>query len=138
MPGVASDGPVYALNLFDIADREEYLAYSRRSAEEVARHGGRVVALGKFSDAIEGDIQPREALILVEWKSRAHFDGYRTIPRWPISILTAKPAAARTSGTSSTGSRTCGRCCAEGCDRGSNPVVGLEALSTASPGPPGV
>ena len=31
---------VYALNLFDIADREEYLAYSRRSAREVARHGG--------------------------------------------------------------------------------------------------
>lgn len=80
MPVVASDGPVYALNLFDIADREEYLAYSRRSAEEVARHGGRVVALGKFSDAIEGDIQPREALILVEWKSRAHFDRYRTDP----------------------------------------------------------
>jgi uncharacterized protein (DUF1330 family) len=37
---------VYALNLFDIADREEYLAYSRRSAREVARHGGRVLALG--------------------------------------------------------------------------------------------
>lgn len=80
MPVVSSDGPVYALNLFDIADREEYLAYSRRSAAAVARHGGRVIALGKFSDAIEGDIEPREALILVEWKSRAHFDGYRDDP----------------------------------------------------------
>ena len=39
-------GPVYALNLFDIADREEYLAYSRRSVGEVERHGGRVVASG--------------------------------------------------------------------------------------------
>lgn len=28
----ASGGPVYALNWFDIADRDEYLAYSRRSA----------------------------------------------------------------------------------------------------------
>jgi len=36
------DGPVYALNLFDLADNEEYLAYSRRSAREVAAHGGRV------------------------------------------------------------------------------------------------
>ena len=27
--------PIYALNLFNIADREEYLAYSRRSAKEV-------------------------------------------------------------------------------------------------------
>jgi uncharacterized protein (DUF1330 family) len=35
---------VYALNLFDIADRDEYLAYSRRSPEEVAKHGGRLIA----------------------------------------------------------------------------------------------
>ena len=77
---MSPDGPVYALNLFDIADREEYLVYSRRSAAEVERHGGRVVALGKFADSIKGDIAPREALILVEWKSRAHFDRYREDP----------------------------------------------------------
>ena len=80
IPLVPTDGPVYALNLFDVADRDEYLAYSRRSAAEVARHGGRVVALGKFATSIEGDIEPREALILVEWKSRAHFDAYREDP----------------------------------------------------------
>jgi hypothetical protein len=40
--------PIYALNLFNVADRGEYLAYSRRSAKEVQAHGGRVVALGKF------------------------------------------------------------------------------------------
>ena len=74
------DGPVYALNLFDVADREEYLAYSRRSAAEVERHGGRVVALGRFAEAIEGDISPRQVLILVEWQSRAHFDSYRSDP----------------------------------------------------------
>ena len=44
-------GPVYALNLFDVADRDEYLAYSRRSVKEVQAHGGRVVALGKFCEA---------------------------------------------------------------------------------------
>jgi uncharacterized protein (DUF1330 family) len=77
---MAEDRPVYALNLFDIADREEYLAYSRRSAEEVERHGGRVVALGEFEEAIVGDIEPRQVLILVEWKSRAHLDSYRSDP----------------------------------------------------------
>lgn len=41
---------VYALNLFDIADRDEYMAYSKRSPQEVAKHGGRVVALGQFRD----------------------------------------------------------------------------------------
>jgi len=38
-------GPVYALNLFNVTDRAEYLTYSRRSAQEVQAHGGRAVAL---------------------------------------------------------------------------------------------
>jgi uncharacterized protein (DUF1330 family) len=74
------DGPVYALNLFDVADREEYLAYSRRSAKEVGAHGGRVVALGKFRDAVVGGIRPRMVMIVVEWASKAAFDSYRNDP----------------------------------------------------------
>jgi uncharacterized protein (DUF1330 family) len=73
-------GPVYALNLFDVADREEYLAYSRRSAREVAAHGGRVVALGKFRENLAGEIPPRQVLILVEWESRAALESYRADP----------------------------------------------------------
>jgi len=72
---------IYALNLFDIADREEYLAYSRRSAKEVQAHGGRVVALGKFREAAAGDIEPRQVLILVEWNSKAAFDSYCNDPK---------------------------------------------------------
>ena len=72
--------PVYALNLFNIANREEYLAYSRNSAKEVAAHGGRVVALGKFREAAIGDIAPRQVLILVEWESKEAFDGYSSDP----------------------------------------------------------
>lgn len=71
---------VYALNLFDVASRDEYLAYSRRSTAEVARHGGRVVALGKFREAIVGDVEPRTVLILVEWDSKEAFDGYCNDP----------------------------------------------------------
>jgi uncharacterized protein (DUF1330 family) len=74
------NNPVYALNLFDIANREEYLAYSRRSALEVGKHGGKVVALGKFREAQLGDIRPRKVLILVEWQSRAAFQGYLDDP----------------------------------------------------------
>lgn len=73
--------PVYALNLFDVSNQEEYLAYSRRSAREVAAHGGRVIALGKFREAEVGDIEPRQVLILVEWTSREAFDGYRADPK---------------------------------------------------------
>ena len=71
---------VYALNLFDIASREEYLAYSKRSPEEVAKHGGRVVALGQFRESVLGDIEPRTVLILVEWDSKDAFDSYCNDP----------------------------------------------------------
>ena len=71
---------VYALNLFDVANRDEYLAYSKRSVAEVARYGGRVVALGKFREAILGDVAPRQVLILVEWDSKDAFDGYCNEP----------------------------------------------------------
>ena len=71
---------VYALNLFDIADRDEYLAYSKRSPAEVAKHGGRVVALGQFKQSVTGDIAPRKVLILVEWDSQEAFDSYRDDP----------------------------------------------------------
>lgn len=72
--------PVYALNLFDVADREEYLAYAKRSPAAVAAHGGRVLALGKFRESVTGDIEPRQVLILVEWESKEAFDGYRNDP----------------------------------------------------------
>ena len=75
-----TDAPIYALNLFDVADREEYLAYSRRSAAEVHGHGGRVVALGRFRESLTGDVEPRQVLILVEWRSKEAFDSYLNDP----------------------------------------------------------
>lgn len=72
--------PVYALNLFDVSNKEEYLAYSKRSTKEVQAHGGRVIALGKFGESILGDITPRSVLILVEWASREAFEQYCNDP----------------------------------------------------------
>jgi len=71
---------VYALNLFNVASKDEYLAYSRRSAQEVQAHGGRVVALGKFREAMLGAPR-REVLILVEWQSKAAFESYCNDPQ---------------------------------------------------------
>lgn len=67
---------VYALNLFDVADRSEYLQYAREAPAQVAAHGGRIVALGQFCEAVTGDIAPRQVLILVEWDSKEAFDSY--------------------------------------------------------------
>jgi uncharacterized protein (DUF1330 family) len=79
-PGSLTGVTVYALNLFDIASRDEYLAYSKRSPAEVAKHGGRVVALGRFRESMTGEIEPRTVLILVEWDSKEAFDGYCNDP----------------------------------------------------------
>ena len=71
---------IYALNLFNVRDKSEYLAYSRRSVKEVTAHGGRVVALGKFQEAMAGEITPRSVMILVEWASRQAYDNYCNDP----------------------------------------------------------
>ena len=71
---------VYALNLFNVSDKDEYLAYARRSAKEVQAHGGTVIALGKFEASVLGTIEPRKVLILVEWESRVAFDSYCNDP----------------------------------------------------------
>lgn len=69
-------GPVYALNLFDVVNQGEYLAYARRSSKEVGDHGGKVIALGKFRESALGDLTPRTVMIVVEWESRAAFQSY--------------------------------------------------------------
>ncbi|MGF1472563.1 MAG: DUF1330 domain-containing protein [Rubrobacteraceae bacterium] len=70
--------PLYALNLFDLADNDFYRQYSRRSVGAVEKHGGRVVALGKLDGAedeagVEPGVEPRSVMILVEWPSREAF-----------------------------------------------------------------
>jgi len=73
-------GPVFALNLFDIASKDEYLAYARRSVKEVQAHRGKVVALGRFREAVQGEVSPRSVMILVEWESAEAFESYRADP----------------------------------------------------------
>lgn len=71
---------IYALNLFDVSNKEEYLAYARRSSREVQSHGGRVIALGRFRASATGNIEPRAVMILVEWDSKEAFDSYCSDP----------------------------------------------------------
>jgi uncharacterized protein (DUF1330 family) len=74
--------PLYALNLFDLAENDLYRQYSRRSVGAVGKHGGEVVALGKLSGAEEGDpgTEPRAAMILVQWPSREAFEAFLVDP----------------------------------------------------------
>ncbi len=58
--------PLYALNLFDLAETDLYRSYSRRSVQAVVQHGGRVVVLGRLDEALAGDAEPRRVMILVQ------------------------------------------------------------------------
>ena len=72
---------IYALNLFDLADNDDYLAYSRRSPQAVATYGGKVVALGHQGAEVQpGATPPRQALVLVEWPDLAALEAYRADP----------------------------------------------------------
>ena len=72
----------YALNLFDLAENDSYLQYSRRSPAAVAKHDGRVVALGILDEAMEREpeVEPRTVMILVEWASRDSFRAFLDDP----------------------------------------------------------
>lgn len=74
--------PLYALNLFDLAANDDYRAYSRRSRDAVAKHGGSVVALGRLheGDRHVGETPPRNVMILVEWPSIEAFDAFLDDP----------------------------------------------------------
>ncbi len=70
--------PVYALNLFDLALNDDYLAYSRRSVAAVAKHGGVVTALGRLLGRFDDDprVSARRVMIVVEWPSEAAFRAF--------------------------------------------------------------
>ena len=69
--------PVYALNLFDLADNDDYLAYSKHSVAAVGKYGGQVAALGYQGDDLLGTDTPvRSVIVLVEWPDRAALDSF--------------------------------------------------------------
>jgi uncharacterized protein (DUF1330 family) len=74
--------PLYALNLFDLADNDLYRQYARRSVAAVKEHGGRVVALERLDEAVQTQpgIEPRTVMILLEWPSRQAFDAFLEDP----------------------------------------------------------
>ena len=73
---------IYALNLFDLEENDLYHRYSRRSAEAVAKHGGKVVALGTLEEALQSDpgTEARTVMILVEWSSQESFRAFLDDP----------------------------------------------------------
>ena len=72
---------VYALNLFNVADKRNTSPTPAARRGRVQAHGGTVIALGRFREAAAGDINPRQVMILVEWDSKEAFDSYCNDPK---------------------------------------------------------
>jgi uncharacterized protein (DUF1330 family) len=56
---------LYALNLFVLEENDLYRRYSRRSAEAVAKHGGKVVGLGTLEEALQGDPSTEARTVMI-------------------------------------------------------------------------
>lgn len=98
--------PVYALNLFTIANRREYLAYLSRSGPAVEKHNGRVHAIDKYITSKAGDVRPRQVMIVVEWASQADLERFLADPELQDMHPTGKGARPIMSGTCSKSMRT--------------------------------
>ncbi|MFE8699377.1 DUF1330 domain-containing protein [Cytobacillus sp. FJAT-54145] len=71
---------VYALNLFNLKDKQSYATYSKEADKALARHGGKVVAVGNLDSSPVGDIDPRQVLLLVEWESKKSISAFLSDP----------------------------------------------------------
>ena len=100
------------MNLFDLADNDLYRQYSRRSVAAVTKYDGKVVALGKLDEDLKSDpdVEPRQAMVLVEWPSREAFQGFSTTRRTKTCTRCAKTGRETTCGGPTKAWRTCGRC----------------------------
>ena len=75
--------PVYALNLFDLADNDDYLRLlasgrstpSASTAARSSRSGGSPTAPVQV-----GDTEPRQVMVLVEWPSPEAFQAFLDDP----------------------------------------------------------
>jgi uncharacterized protein (DUF1330 family) len=71
-------GPVYALNLFNLAANDDYREYLKTAGPLVERYGGRVVEIGKLSSAaVSLGGEPRAVMALVEWPSAEAFEAFK-------------------------------------------------------------
>lgn len=71
---------IYALNLFNVSDKNAYLAYAKQSVSELAKLGAKVVSLGGFGENVQGELEARKVMILVQWPDRDAFDSYLNDP----------------------------------------------------------
>ncbi|RSK29099.1 DUF1330 domain-containing protein [Bacillus sp. HMF5848] len=71
---------IYALNLFNLKDKQSYATYSKEANKALARHGGKVVAVGDLESSPVGDVKPRQVLLVVEWESKKSITNFLQDP----------------------------------------------------------
>ena len=76
-PSEITMAAIYALNLLDLADNDDYREYMKLSGPFVEKYGGKVVSIGKLSKEVKSrGGEPRSIMVLVEWESAARFQAF--------------------------------------------------------------
>jgi len=72
---------IYALNLLDLADNDDYRGYMKISGPFVEKHGGKVVSIGRLSkESASTGGEPRSIMVVVEWPSAEAFEAFKNDP----------------------------------------------------------
>jgi len=74
---------VYALAQIKVTDEEAYKAYTAKTPEVVAAHGGRFIVRGGDVWPVEGDApEPGVRFVLLQFPDKAAFDGFYNSPAY--------------------------------------------------------
>ncbi len=69
--------PVYLVSVCRITHPGPTLkTYAEKSAQLIARHGGRYLARGKPVEVVSGELFADRVLIIAEFPDRAHFEAF--------------------------------------------------------------
>lgn len=85
----------YLLADIDVHDLAEYEEYRQRVPALIEAHGGRYLVRGGEAEVLEGDWQPRRAIVL-EFPSMAHLRAFYDSPEYaPLRALRERVSHSR-------------------------------------------
>ena len=68
--------PAYIFASVEIADPAAYEEYRRRVPAIIAAYGGRYLARSTRIEKLEGEREPPQVLLVIEWPSKEHADAF--------------------------------------------------------------
>ena len=99
----------YLIADIEITDPEGYQEYRRLVPQSVAAFGGRFLARGGRTEALEGNWQPKR-LVVIEFPSMEKLEAWYRSPEYAPALALRMRCAASASASPTTGCATCRTC----------------------------